>query len=470
MKILEIHIYGYGKLENKVLTNFHDLNVFYGENEAGKSTIMSFIHSVLFGFPTKQQSELRYEPKKGAKYGGQLVIQTEEKGKVVIERVKGRAVGDVSVLLEDGSTGGDELLNELLSNIDKSLYQSIFSFNLHGLQNVHQLKNEDLGKFLFSTGTIGSDRLLVVESELQKEIDNLFKPNGKKPLINEKLQEVKSVFEELKKAEQQNGQYGKLLEEKELLEREIEQNQFTVTELQKKIRQLEEWERLAPFVKERDLLQADLEQNHVTFPVDGLSRLEQVQQLLKPLEAQRKILIEQKAKLQAELSEILPKEQLIAKDSAIQRALERLPLYETLMEEESVWLAERSHLSANIEELKERLHFPIHKERLFQIDTSIFMKEKIAEAEKKQVRLKERKTELDEQFAREKEELERLELQKELLKEDMLPQAEREAKKQLLLKRNNQESIEKELRNTQDKIYLLQMSVKNERKQARQNQ
>lgn len=470
LKILEIHIYGYGKLENKVLTGLKDLNVFYGENEAGKSTIMSFIHSILFGFPTKQQSELRYEPKKSAKYGGQLVVLTEEKGKVIIERVKGRAVGDVSVLLEDGSTGGDELLNELISNIDKSLYQSIFSFNLHGLQNVHNLKNEDLGKFLFSTGTIGSERLLVVESELQKKIESLFKPNGKKPLINEKLQEVKAVYEELKKAEQQNDQYGKLLQEKEKLELEIEKNQLRVTEMQKKIRELEEWEKLAPVVKERDMLQGELEQNYVVFPVDGLSRLEQVQQLLKPLEAQRKTLIEQKERLQVELNESLPNVQLIEKETAIQRALERLPLYETIKVEESEWLAKRSHASAKIEEIKENLHFPIQEERLDQIDTSIFMKEKIAEAEKKQVRIKERKTELDEQFAREKEELERLEVQKELLKEDILPEAEREEKQQQLLKRSNKESIEKELRNTQDKIYLLQMNVKNERKQARQYQ
>ncbi len=470
LKILEIHIYGYGKLENKVLTGLKDLNVFYGENEAGKSTIMSFIHSILFGFPTKQQSELRYEPKKSAKYGGQLVVLTEEKGKVIIERVKGRAAGDVSVLLEDGSTGGDELLNELISNIDKSLYQSIFSFNLHGLQNVHNLKNEDLGKFLFSTGTIGSERLLVVESELQKKIESLFKPNGKKPLINEKLQEVKAVYEELKKAEQQNDQYGKLLQEKEKLELEIEKNQLRVTEMQKKIRELEEWEKLAPVVKERDMLQGELEQNYVVFPVDGLSRLEQVQQLLKPLEAQRKTLIEQKERLQVELNESLPNVQLIEKETAIQRALERLPLYETIKVEESEWLAKRSHASAKIEEIKENLHFPIQEERLDQIDTSIFMKEKIAEAEKKQVRIKERKTELDEQFAREKEELERLEVQKELLKEDILPEAEREEKQQQLLKRSNKESIEKELRNTQDKIYLLQMNVKNERKQARQYQ
>ena len=106
--------------------------MFFGENEAGKSTIMSFIHSILFGFPTKLHSELRYEPKKGAKYGGSLTAIFPDEGKVVIERVKGKAVGDVSVRLENGRTEGEELLKELLSSIDKNLFQAIYSFNLQG--------------------------------------------------------------------------------------------------------------------------------------------------------------------------------------------------------------------------------------------------------------------------------------------------------------------------------------------------
>ena len=93
MKIEEIYIYGYGKFENVKFSNLHNQQVFYGENEAGKSTIMSFIHSILFGFPTKQQTELRYEPKKGAKYGGQLTVFFPGKGKTVIERVKEKQWG-----------------------------------------------------------------------------------------------------------------------------------------------------------------------------------------------------------------------------------------------------------------------------------------------------------------------------------------------------------------------------------------
>src|SRR3954469_3614769 len=144
MQIEEIYIYGYGKFEDTKFTNLHKKQIFFGRNEAGKSTIMSFIHSILFGFPTKQQSDLRYEPKKGATYGGQLSGHFSKHGRTIIERVKGKATGDCSVRLESGEIGGEELLKSLLSSIDKHLYTSIFSFNLHGLQNIHQMKEQDL--------------------------------------------------------------------------------------------------------------------------------------------------------------------------------------------------------------------------------------------------------------------------------------------------------------------------------------
>lgn len=470
MKILEIHIYGYGKLENVSITDLRDFNVFYGENEAGKSTLMSFIHSILFGFPTKQQSELRYEPKKGSKYGGQLVIHFKDKGKVVVERVRGKATGDVSVLLEDGATGGEELLKDLLSNIDKTLYQSIFSFNLHGLQNVHHIKSEDLGKFLFSTGTIGSDRLLLVENQLQKELDQLYKPSGKKPYINERLKEVKSVYHDLKKAELQNERYGELTKQKESLEKEIQRNQEEIQNLQRSLQQLEEWEKLFPLVKERKLLQAQLESMNVTFPIDGLQRLEQLQQLMKPLEGQLHTLTLQRDKLKQEIDENRPDHKIIENEAFIQSLLERMPLYDTLKEEVSEWQSKRRQARVEIEEIKENLHFSVNEADLSQVNTSIFMKEQTAEAEKHQGRLKERKHELDRRFKLEKDELERLEIQIEQLKEELLPKEKRQEKQEKLQNMAAKDSLERELRGIQDKLYLVDMNNKKDKEQVKQSQ
>src|SRR5690606_13094759 len=156
MMIKEVHIYGYGKFE-QFRVSFAPYHIVYGKNEAGKSTLMSFIHSILFGFPLKQQSDLRYEPKTNSKYGGQVILKSETWGEIRIERVKGRATGDVTVYLEDGSRGGEELLKKVLNGMDKETFQSIFSFNIHGLQQVDRLHGEELNQFLFSTSAIGTD-------------------------------------------------------------------------------------------------------------------------------------------------------------------------------------------------------------------------------------------------------------------------------------------------------------------------
>lgn len=211
MQIIEVHIYGYGKLEDYHLSSLNRFQVFYGENEAGKSTIMSFIHSILFGFPPKQSQELRYEPKNHSKYGGRLKAVFPEAGTAVIERVKGKAAGDVTVTLEDGTIGGEELLKDLLGRIDKTIFQAIFSFSVHGLQDIHSMKGDELGRYLFSAGTLGTDKLFHTESRLQKEMEQRFKPGGKKPLLNEKLKELREAQASLKNAEMQNDRYSLLL-------------------------------------------------------------------------------------------------------------------------------------------------------------------------------------------------------------------------------------------------------------------
>ncbi|WP_077211096.1 ATP-binding protein [Bacillus dakarensis] len=469
MKIEEIHIYGYGKLENVVIRELGDSSVFYGHNEAGKSTIMSFIHSILFGFPTKQQSELRYEPKKGGKYGGQLIVSFEDRGRAIIERIKGRAVGDVSVRLEDGTGGGEELLKELLFSIDKTLFQSIFSFNLHGLQNVHHLKSEDLGKFLFSTGAIGSDRLLMVEQQLQKELEMRFKPNGKKPYLNEKLIELKDAYAELKKAEQQNEQYNTLIENKGSLAANIMEKRKRESFLKNRLQKVEEWKTAYLIVKEREMLEEEL--NGLvegSFPVDGISRLEQLIGLIKPLEGQLEGLEEKLEILKNEYKELPVNYELIKREVEINQTLEKMALFDILVEEKNEWRNKAAKIKSEIDEIKERLHLSLEDEHVLNTNISLVMKEKTAEAQQKQQQLKVKKSELDQKFLEEKESLERIELQIKQLQSELLQPKERSLKKQQLENSKNKGMVEKELINVQDKLRILDSTKQSEKERAKQ--
>lgn len=425
MIIKEIQIYGYGKLENVTMSNLDSFTVFYGENEAGKSTIMSFIHSMLFGFPTKVQTEQRYEPKSGTRYGGKLLIQTNDKGVVVIERTRGKSTGDVTVTLEDGTTGEEDLLKELLSRMDKSLYQSIFSFNLQGLQNIQQLKKEDLGRFLFSTGAVGTDRLVSIESLIQKELEERFKPSGKKPVINEKLKEIKEVYSELKKAESKNEGYWQLIRQRDELVQEISRLAHVEEDLYREQQKLQEWKKLEPVAKELEYLKEKIKETPpIPFPVDGLKRLEQITQWMKPLEAQKERLDRKLLALQQEIIHAQPNVELLEKEVEIQEALDRLPLLETLNEEEKGLHIQLEHLQRQKREWTDKLHIHLNDEVLLNIDTSMFMKERVNLAQKKLWKLNEKKEELDELFEHERLNLELLEREITACKNEILPEKE----------------------------------------------
>ena len=49
MRILDLHIDGFGKFHDLSVSFDKDLNVVYGRNEAGKSTLHTFIRCMLYG-------------------------------------------------------------------------------------------------------------------------------------------------------------------------------------------------------------------------------------------------------------------------------------------------------------------------------------------------------------------------------------------------------------------------------------
>jgi uncharacterized protein YhaN len=103
VKIRKIEIYGYGKWVNRTFDDVQDLQVFHGKNEAGKSTLSSFINSILFGFPNARKKDQNlYVPKQAQAYGGRLFLADTRFGDVIVERVKDRNKGQALVTLPDG--------------------------------------------------------------------------------------------------------------------------------------------------------------------------------------------------------------------------------------------------------------------------------------------------------------------------------------------------------------------------------
>ncbi len=112
MKIEELYLAGFGRFTNKRIVLQDGLNLIFGENEAGKTTLQHFIVGMLYGFfvPTARRKTYtddyaRYEPwNSDATYGGTLVCSKDER-RYRIQRVfqKERE----SVVIFDADTGED---------------------------------------------------------------------------------------------------------------------------------------------------------------------------------------------------------------------------------------------------------------------------------------------------------------------------------------------------------------------------
>ena len=310
MKIEKLHIYGFGKHEN-LEVNVHDgINVFYGENEAGKSTIQQFILHILFGFPQRNSQLLRYEPRSNATYGGKIQILMDDGSRVFIERVKGKASGDVTLYFEDGTRGGEKELAAVLNAYSRADYEAIFSFSLLQLQGFEKMTEEELTRTLLSSGTTGMDTLSSVEMQFAKEMGELYKPTGRKPLINQKMEEIRQLETAWKAEMDQVEKYEPSIQRLNEIESILKESVEREKELGDQLQDYSHWKQLKPLkIAENELLEKlDKLPSH-SFPPEGLRRYEAI----KDKQTNTQIAVEQlKQELQSIVhsSEAIPSENL----------------------------------------------------------------------------------------------------------------------------------------------------------------
>lgn len=426
-----MHVYGYGKLADLEIIPFsNDLQAIFGNNEAGKSTLMSFIHSVLFGFPTKQQNIQRYEPKASMKYGGKLILETVLFGQITIERLKSasKASGEVTVYFPDGTTGGEEILQQLFNSIDKAAYQRIYSFDIHGIQKVQLIKSDDFGKFLFSSGMIGTDAISQVDDMLDKALDRYFKPNGKKPIINEKLLQIKELHKQLLKKQESNLTYNRLLEEKRLLEAEFILKDEEKEELINHLNMAETKKMLRPLLIEKNIILHKLEQLPVyePFPIDGIKRYEKLQAAIQPYEAQRYAIEKKKALLNEQLQAIVYNEKWIEQQPAIEKLQSEKSLFVAKVEDYKNLENELNVIDKEIHYYKEQLNQDETNDHYLSFNTSITRKQFFQKLSKDYLQLEQQQQLLDAEFHKVKTDLEASEHKIKELENNCLKESERE--------------------------------------------
>jgi uncharacterized protein YhaN len=423
VRIKKLTVYGYGKLHNISLALTPNLHVFFGENEAGKSTTRSFIRHILFGFPTKAQQELRYEPKTGTNYGGSIVVETKEYGEITIERVGRSATGDVTVYFADGRTASEEILTTILIGMDKQLFQDIFSFDLHGLQRIHHIGEDELGKYLFSASMTGTDKLVEVEKKLDKEIDALYKPNGRKPELNVEIQQMKDLYEEYGKWQRKLAEYEQLVETKQNVTEDLEVLAHEKDSIKRKIREIEAIITVQPLLlEEKKYNEFIAELGEVEpFPVDGIKRYDAVLAQLQPLQAQRVAFEKRQAELEQTLRTMEIDENILTQEASIRKLSKQREKYEHFVKEREVLHYSLLEYEKQMEQMKHKLGLS----SLTTVDTSFQAKDRAKELEERNRSLQVKKQQLDDNFSIARDEVEQCETNVKHMQEKLLSDEER---------------------------------------------
>jgi uncharacterized protein YhaN len=235
VKLVRAKIFGFGKWVDQDFEINSDYQVIYGNNEAGKTTFLTFIKSILFGFASARGASKyeQYRPKNGANYGGELIFHDENDNDWTVRRIDGKGDGELSIFRNDQQVP-NKLLSEITKGFDKSDFEATHVLNDETIRTVYELNENGLETEILALGAAGSKQWLNTADELEKDSGELYKPRGvKQPLINsinqyQELLAQKSEFEnqqqqyltvsrqldEVKQSiDQVNQQYSKQLEQ-----------------------------------------------------------------------------------------------------------------------------------------------------------------------------------------------------------------------------------------------------------------
>jgi uncharacterized protein YhaN len=276
MKIDNIRVDGFGVWSDKSWEALDPgLNIFHGPNETGKSTLMAFVRSILFGFD-RRGSVRRYEPLNGGLHGGWLDLRMD--GRTLrVERKQGRHVRGTVTVYDADQTAGDEALDRLLGGTTRTLYHNVFAFGLEELEQFHTLQESEVATHISGAGLgLGAARWSAVQKDIEERQSALFLPRGQNSTINVAFKELDAVRDDLDRTEHQPEDYWAAHEARTRLTSELAALEDAVAELHKRIDGYERRLKARPMMERRGKLEARLRDFPPieTFPEGGIERLE----------------------------------------------------------------------------------------------------------------------------------------------------------------------------------------------------
>lgn len=235
MKILSLHIDGFGKFHNRDVSFQDGLNVVYGKNEAGKSTLHTFIKGMLFGIErgrgraSKNDTYSKFQPwTQSGVYEGYLRVECDGQ----IYRIERRfQKGDKRLSVINETTGKEEnnkaLWDKLRCGLSETAYDNTIS--------IGQLKCAtdggmvaELRNYIANLNTSGSIALNITKASAylkaqRKQLETQFVPEAAKS-YTAALGEIRRIEQEISAPEYANHLTARR-QERGLVKEELDKKQ-----------------------------------------------------------------------------------------------------------------------------------------------------------------------------------------------------------------------------------------------------
>ena len=284
MRISGIFIKKYGKFEDFTIPLNGGFNLIYGENEAGKTTLNSFIRRMAYGMPLRDRSglktndRLRYTPLTGGNMQGSLKLELENGEKILVSRTFGKTASADRLSVLNDTTGeevprfrDEENLGEILFGCSDGMFEKTLWFRQNG---TYMGGNDDeITRRLINLAVSGdedvstkaaAEKLTAIQKSL-KAPDNRSAP-GKIDKLTRELNELTDERLRLERKSEQLAEAEQLLTaltaERSAIEKSIEKYQ----ELQKTVEVKQKFEivqKIEQHSAEIETLKSD--ENYVKF-------------------------------------------------------------------------------------------------------------------------------------------------------------------------------------------------------------
>lgn len=297
MKIEEINIDGFGKFHKYHCKTPGKLEVFYGKNESGKTTLRKFMIAMLFGLEksrglaARHDDYTRYQPVNGGIYGGSIVFE-KDGTRYKVMRNFGQGQAEYQYRLFDADTMEELTGRENLFESDKQTFENTVSMTQAEIRTGKEMK-EVLQN---SMANLRSSKDAAID--LRKAIDHLKARRRQK-----RKDPVFTQIDSLRRQQELWNYDARLLDEYEQEEREIHKRLRQKRKLTLIQKILQWFRKLFGGEDEEKLRKIELRHRLEIIEIEKAQLLQQKEQAEKKKQ-EYEVLLRQKRKIEIEIHEI----------------------------------------------------------------------------------------------------------------------------------------------------------------------